>query len=87
MSRIAQLISEIKDTGPTPTHTNALRIYRILDANAGLFKEAIEAVNFVPLLAMFARLGDSSVRDFNSGFFQEDYTRAYQLLLFYINRI
>jgi hypothetical protein len=87
MSRIAQLVSEIKDAGPQPTQTNALRIFRILDSNAALFKESMEAVNFIPILEMFSRLGDSNIRDFNNGYFKEDYTRAYELLVFYLNRI
>lgn len=87
MSRIAQLVSEIKDTGPIPSHTNALRIYRILEGNSALFKESIESVNFGPILLQFEGLSNSSHRDFDSGYFREDYVRAYELLLFYINRI
>lgn len=87
MSRIAQLVSEIKDAGPTASLTNALRIYRILDSNAGLFKESIELVNFNPLLELFGKLADSSARDLSSPYFKDDYSRAYELLLFYCNRI
>ena len=87
MQRIAQLISEIRDINPEPNHKNAIYLFRILEGNSKLFLAHMDAETFLPLLKRFSALADSSAKEFQTDYVREDYRRANELLLFYLNRI
>lgn len=87
MSRIAQLIAEIREIGSVANHRNSIQLHRILDGNRALFLTQLEAENFNPIVKRFEDLADSSAKEFQSDYFKQDYSRQYELLLFYLNRL
>jgi hypothetical protein len=87
MSRIHQLINEIKEIGAEPSHRNAIQIYKILDGNSSLFASRLETENFSPILNNFENLASASAREFNSSSFANDYSRNFQLLSFYLEKV
>ncbi len=87
MSRISQLINEIKEIGATASHRNAIQVYKILDGNSLLFSQAMGKDTFSPILRDFERMSEASAREFNTSSFSNDYGRAYSLLMFYLDRV
>jgi hypothetical protein len=87
MSRISQLIAEIRDIGAEPNHRNSIQLHRILDGNSTLFLSHLDPENFNPILKRFEALADSSAKEFQSDYFKQDYSRHFELLLFFLNRV
>jgi hypothetical protein len=87
MSRLDQLITEIKEIGPEASYRNALQIFKILDANSSLFTAKIDPDYYGTVLKNFEALSASNAREYNSSAFKQDYHRGYELLLFHLNRI
>ena len=84
---INDVIGEIKNYKVASTHKAAFDIFKLLETNKELFIEKIDANNFNYLLFKFEQLTYGNPKDYNTESYKRDYATAYDLLLFYIDRI
>ena len=85
--RIHGLISEIKEMGTNTPRKAAFDIYTMLDNNKVLFQKHLDADVYRQILADFEKMAYANVAEFSSSSYKEDFTRAFNLLTFYLDRI
>lgn len=87
MSRLEQLIDEIRELRNESNHRSALRILSLLENNKKLFAEKIEADYLNMAIRNFEILCDTPSRDYNTPGYIRDYQKYYESLMFYLNRV
>ncbi|MEI8136666.1 MAG: hypothetical protein WCH21_04985 [Bacteroidota bacterium] len=87
MSKIEQLIEEIKDLKKETNHKSALQIYRLMDNNKKLFLENIDSADYNFMLSNFESLSYGNPKDYNTSGFIRDYEKYFESLLFHLNKI
>lgn len=87
MSRIQQLIEEIRELRGEQNHRTALHLYNLLENNRTLFLGKLDPNDFKIILKNFEALSEAHPRDYGSSSFKNDFQRAYELLAFHLNRV
>lgn len=85
--RIRQLIDEIQSLQKFPTHKSTMDICRLLENNKLLFLEKMEEDNYNYSYSNFERLSQQNYKEYNTTNYLSDYTKAHNMLSFYLNRI
>lgn len=87
MSRLDQLVSEIRELKQETNHRSCLRIFNLLENNRKLFLDKIDPDYFNLALRNFEALRDTPSRNYNTAGYIRDYQSAYESLMFHLNRI
>jgi hypothetical protein len=87
MSKIEQLIVELKDLRKETNHKSALQIYNILENNKKLFLDKMDAPDYNFMLSNFEGLSYANPKDYNTPGFIRDYEKYFESLLFHMNKI
>lgn len=85
--RINDVINEIKNYEVASIHKSALDMFRLLDSNKHLFLQKMTADDFNHLHSNFEKMSYANPKDYNTLSYEREYKTAYDLLLFYIDRI
>lgn len=81
------LINEIKNPSGANARKQALDIYTMLQNNRTKFLEKMESDTYDHLLNSFNKLSEAHATEYNSSSYKDEFNRAYNLLLFYLDRI
>jgi hypothetical protein len=84
---IDDVIGEIRNCKNASVHKSAFDIYRLLENNKTLFLKKMNPDNFNHLLTTFENLSYGNPKDYNTAGYAREYNTAYDLLLFYLDRI
>ena len=87
MSRIHQLVDELRRIEALPGHKAALDIARILKGNRGVFKPYIDESVLRQLENQFEEMSEARPAYYTSELFRREFKAAYDLLMFYAGRI
>lgn len=87
MSKIEQLILEIKDLRKETNHKAALQIYNILENHKKLFLSKLDPSDYNFMLSNFEGLSYGNPKDYNTTGFIRDYEKYFESLLFHLNKI
>ena len=82
-----QVINEIGQFKDAPNRRSAIEIHRLLDKNKKAFSERMDADSFRIILQDFERLADAHANEYQSDGYKRDYKKAYNLLMFYLEKI
>jgi hypothetical protein len=86
MSRIAQLIEEIKELKEA-NNRSTLQLYNLLENNKQLFLSKLDPVDFRIILKNFEQLSETHPKEYGTPSYKSEFQRAYELLSFHLNRI
>lgn len=87
MSRLDQLIEEIRELRHETNHRAALRILNLLENNKKLFAEKVDEDYLNLSIRNFELLCDTPSREYNTPGYVRDYQKYYESLMFYLNRV
>ncbi|MGZ3930597.1 MAG: hypothetical protein ACXVP0_04350, partial [Bacteroidia bacterium] len=87
MARIHDLINELKELKPGNARKSAFDIYNLLENNAALFLQYVDADQFHLLRANFESLAYATAKDFSSSSYRDDVEKNYNLLSFYLDKV
>jgi hypothetical protein len=82
-----QVINEIRQLRDAPNRRSAIEIHRLLDGNMNAFNNRMDADSFRILLNDFKKLADAQASEYMSEGYKRDYKKAYDLLMFYLEKI
>ncbi|HRD38314.1 MAG TPA: hypothetical protein PLC65_06755 [Bacteroidia bacterium] len=85
--RIHDLINEIHELKNTTPRKAAFDIYNILENNKTLFLGVLEHDVFNQILNDFEKIAYAAAAEFNSPHYKDDFSKAYNLLSFYLNKV
>lgn len=85
--RIHDLINEIHELKNNTPRKAAFDIYNILENNKTLFLEKLETDVFNQILNDFEKMAYAGAVEFNSLHYKDDFSKAYNLLSFYLNKV
>lgn len=85
--RIHDLINEIHELKNNTPRKAAFDIYNILENNKSLFLNAIDTDVFNQVLNQFEKMAYAGAAEFNSASYKDDFSKAYNLLQFYLNKV
>jgi hypothetical protein len=86
MSRIAQVIEEIKELKEA-NNRSTLQLYNLLENNRQLFLSRLDPVDFKVIHENFKQLSETHPREYGTPSYKSEFQRAYELLSFHLNRI
>lgn len=87
MSRLDQLIGEIRELKNETNHRAALRILQVLENNKKLFSEKIEEDYLQLAIRNFETLCDTPSRDYHSASYIRDFQKYYESLMFHLDKV
>jgi hypothetical protein len=82
-----QVINEIKQLKHAPNRRSAIEIARMLGGNKRAFLQSMDPENFEILLQDFERLADAHATEYQNESYKRDFTKSYNLLMFYLEKI
>lgn len=85
--RIHDLINEIHELKNNTPRKAAFDIYNILENNKTLFLNAMDADVFNQVLNQFEKMAYAGAVEFNSSSYKDDFSKAYNLLRFYLDKV
>ncbi len=84
---LEQVINEIRQYRDAPNRRSAIEIHRLLEGNINGFNQRMDADSFRILLSDFKDLADAPASQYQSESYKRDYKKAYDLLMFYLEKI
>ncbi|MDO8998701.1 MAG: hypothetical protein Q7W45_02970 [Bacteroidota bacterium] len=87
MSKIQQLIVELKDLKKESNHKSALHIYRLMENNKRVFLDKMDANDFNFIHSNFESLSYGNPKEYNTPSFIRDYEKYFESLMFHLNKI
>lgn len=87
MSRIHQLIIEIKHLRKEVSHRSALQAQNILVNNSKMFEGSMEADDLKAIIRNFTALAEANPNSYQSEEYKREFQRCFDNLLFHLNRI
>ena len=87
MSRLQQIIEEIKELKNEANHRSSLRILKLIQNNKKLFLEELDEDVVEMTLRNFESLCNASTLDQADSAYVREFTKYYESLMFYLNRV
>lgn len=84
---LPDIINEISNLKDHAGHRSALEIFKMMQNNRHRFVQRMDKDEFDSLLKKFEELADMKPLETRTEKFRDDYNRAFNLLMYYLDRI